>query len=100
MIGAKTICVGSMSSPTLSALMIHEIDLTVKIWPGYGRDEEPAERTVLFNIETTRTPLPSALTVDKRCSAVLRGGSHEDRLIGGGARDRNRMVTQGVETAI
>ena len=38
--------------------------------------------------------------VDKRCLAVLRGVSHEGRLIGGGARDRNRMVTQGAETAI
>ena len=26
--------------------------------------------------------------VDKRCSAVLRGVSHEGRLIGGGARDQ------------
>ena len=29
-----------------------------------------------------------APTVDKRCSAVLRGVSHEDRLIDGGARDQ------------
>ena len=28
------------------------------------------------------------LSVDKRCSAVLQGVSHEDRLIGGGARDQ------------
>ena len=27
-------------------------------------------------------------TVDKRCSAVLRGLSHEGRLIGGGAHDQ------------
>ena len=35
-----------------------------------------------------RTPLPSAPTVDKRCSAVLQGVSHEGRLIGGGARNQ------------
>ena len=35
-----------------------------------------------------RTPLLGAPTIDKRCSAVLRGVSHEDRLIGGGARDQ------------
>ena len=40
------------------------------------------------------------IPVDKRCSAVLRGVSHEGRLIGGGARDWNRMVTQGTETTI
>ena len=44
MIGVESICTGSMSSPTLSALMIHEIDLTVKIWLGYGRDEEPTKK--------------------------------------------------------
>ena len=35
-----------------------------------------------------RTPLLGAPTIDKRCSAVLRGVSHEDGLIGGGARDQ------------
>jgi len=40
------------------------------------------------------------IPVDKRCSTVLREVSHEGRLIGGVARDRNRMVTQGAETAI
>ena len=33
-------------------------------------------------------PLPGAPTVDKRCSTVLQGVSHEGRLIGGGARDQ------------
>ena len=33
-------------------------------------------------------PLPGAPTVDKRCSVVLRGVSHEGRLIGRGARDQ------------
>ena len=41
-----------------------------------------------------------APTVDKRCSAVLRGVSHEGRLIGRGAHDKNWMVTQVAETAI
>ena len=35
-----------------------------------------------------RTPLPGASTIDKRCSVVLRGVSHEDRLIGRGACDQ------------
>ena len=30
----------------------------------------------------------TSFSVDKKCSAVLRGVSHEGRLIGGGARDR------------
>ena len=55
MIGAVSICTGSMSSPTSSALMIQEIDPTVKISPGYGRDKKPAKRTILFDMETTRT---------------------------------------------
>ena len=82
MIDAESIYTSSMSSPTPRALMIHEIDPTVKIWPGYGRDEEPVERTILFNIEIARTPLPGAPTVDRISSVVLRGVSHEGRLIG------------------
>ena len=81
MIGVETIYTGSMSSSTPSALMIHEIDPTVKIWPGYGRDEEPVEKAILFDKETTCKPLPSAPTVDRISSAVLRGVSHEGRLI-------------------
>ena len=81
MIGAESICTDSMSSPTPSALMIHEIDPTVKIWLGYGRDEESAECTILFDIETTRTPLPGAPTIDRISSVVLRGVSREGRLI-------------------
>ena len=80
--------------------MIQEIDPTMKNWPGYGRDEEPVEHTILFDMETARTPLPGAPTIDGISSAVLRVVSHKGRLIGGGARDRNRMVTQGAETAI
>ena len=53
-IGAVLICIGSMSSLTSSALMIHEIDPTVKIWPGCGRDEEPTEKAILFHKETAR----------------------------------------------
>ena len=53
-IGAVLICTSSMSSPTPSALMIHEIDPTVKIWLGCGRDEEPMEKAILFDEETTR----------------------------------------------
>ena len=56
MIGTALIYAGLMSSPTLSALMIHEIDPTVKIWPGCGKDEEPAENTILFDKETHAPP--------------------------------------------
>ena len=82
MIGAESIYTGSMSSPSPSALMTQEIDLTMKIWLGCGRDEEPAKHTILFDMETARTPLPGVPTVDKISSAVLQGVSHEGRLIG------------------
>ena len=36
----------------------------------------------MFGKETARTPLPSAPTVDRISSAVLRGVPHEGRLIG------------------
>ena len=39
-------------------------------------------------MESACTPLSGTSIVDKRCSAVLRGVSHEGRLIGGGARDQ------------
>ena len=81
---------GSRSSPTPSALMIHEIDPTVKIWLGYGRDEELAERTILFDIEIACIPLPSAPTVDRISSMVLRGVSHEGRLISKDACNREQ----------
>ena len=74
MIGTETICAGSRSSPTPSALTIHEIDPTVKIWPGYGRDEEPAKCTI----------------VDRISSTVLQGVSHEGRLIDSGARNQEQ----------
>ena len=60
----------------------------MKIWPGYGEDEEPAKRTILFVIETTCTPLPGTPTIDKRCSAVHRGVSHDGRFVSGGARNQ------------
>ena len=62
--------------------MTHEMDPTVKIWPGCGRDEEPMEKAIVFDKETARTPLPSTPTVDRISLAVLRGVSHEGRLIG------------------
>ena len=62
--GVVLIYTSSMSSPTPSALMIHEIDPTVKIWSGYGRDEEPTKHTILFDMETARTPLLGAPIVD------------------------------------
>ena len=52
MIDAVSICTGSMSSTTPSALMIQEIDLTVKTWVGCVRDKEPMKSTILFNMET------------------------------------------------
>ena len=90
MVGAESICTGSMSSPTPAALMIHEIDPTMKIWPGYGRDEETAEKVILFNKKIARKPLPGAPTVDRISSTVLRGVSHEGRLIGRGARNQEQ----------
>jgi len=89
-VGVEPICPGSRSSSTPSALMTHEMDLTMKIWLGYERDEEPTEKTILFDKETTRTPLPGAPTVDKISSAVLQGVSHEGRLISRGARDQEQ----------
>ena len=71
MIDEELICTGSRSSLTLSALMIHEIDPTMKIWSGYGRDEEPAEKAILFDKETTCKPLPGTPTIDRISSAVL-----------------------------
>ena len=82
MVGAEWIYTGSRSSPTPSALITHVMDLTMKIWPGYGRDEEPAKKTILFDKETARTSLPGAPTIDIISSTVLRGVSHEGRLIG------------------
>ena len=89
-IGAESICTGSRSSPTPSVLMIHKIDLTMKIWPGCGRDEEPVEKAILFGKETTCIPLPGAPTVNRISSVVLRGVSHEGRLIGRGAHDQEQ----------
>ena len=41
-------------------------------------------------METARTPLPDMPTVDRISLAVLRGVSHEGRLIGRGARDQEQ----------
>ena len=71
MVGAERIYTGSRSSMTPSALMTHEMDPTVEIWPGCGRDKELAEKAILFDKETTRTPLPSEPTVDRISSVVL-----------------------------
>ena len=86
MVGIESICTGSMISPSPLALITLKIDPIVKIWLGFGEDEEPAKRTILFVIEIARTPLPGAPTIDKICSAVHRGVSRDGRLIGGGAR--------------
>ena len=55
MIGTESSYTGLRSSPTPSALIIQEIDPTVKIWLGYGRDEEPVQKAILFDKETART---------------------------------------------
>jgi len=34
--------------------MIHEIDPTVKIWPGRARDEKLVEKAILLDEETAR----------------------------------------------
>ena len=82
MVYVEMIYTSSRSSPTPSTLMTYEMDPTVKIWPGSGRDEEPTEKAILFDKEIARTPLPGAPTVDRISSTVLRGESHEGRLIG------------------
>ena len=82
MVDAELICTGLRSSLTPSALMTHEMDPTMKIWPGCGRDKEPMEKAILFDKETARTPLPGAPTIDRISSAVLQGVSDEGRLIG------------------
>ena len=64
-IGAETIYTRSRSSPTPSVLMTHEMDPTMKIWLGCGRDKEPAEKAILFDKETARTPLSGMPTVDR-----------------------------------
>ena len=89
-IDAESICTGSRSSPTPSALMTHEMDPSVKIWPGYGRGEEPAEKAILFDKETGRKPLPGAPTVNRISSTVLRWVSYEGRFIGRGAWDQEQ----------
>ena len=89
-VGAERICTGSRSSPTPSALMTHVMDPTVKIWLGCGRNEEPTEKAILFDIETARIPLPCVPTVDRISSAVIRGVSHEGRLIDREAYDQEQ----------
>ena len=89
-VGAESICTVLKISPSPSALMTQEIDPAVKIWLGFGEDEELKKCSILFVMEIARTPLPGVPTVDKRCSAVLRGVSHEGRFIGGGARNQEQ----------
>ena len=67
----ESIYTGSMISPSSSALMTQEIDLIIKIWSGFGEDEEPAKCTILFVMETTCTPLPNVPTVERISSVVL-----------------------------
>ena len=81
MVGAQSIYIDSMSSLSLSALITQEIDPTIKIWPSGGKDKEPAKHTILFDMEIACTPQPSVPTVNRISSAVLRGVSHEGRLI-------------------
>ena len=100
MVSAESIDTGLMISPSPSALMTQEIDPTVKVWPSFGEDEEPEKCTILFVMETTRTPLPGAPTVDRISSAVHRGVSRDGRFVDGVRVIRNRMVTQGAETTI
>ena len=37
----------------------------MKIWSGWGRDEEPMDKAILFDKETACTPLPGAPTIDR-----------------------------------
>ena len=66
MISVESIYTGLRSSLTPSALMIHEIDPTVKIWPSYERDEEPMEKAILFDKETTDPYLACQLSIEYR----------------------------------
>ena len=84
-VGAESIYIGLKISLSPSALMTQEIDLTVMIWPGFGEDEELEKCTILFIMEIACTPLPGAPTVNIISLVVLRGVSHEGRLIGRGA---------------
>ena len=47
-----------------------------------------SQKAIWFIMRSARTPLPGAPTIDKRCSVVHRGVSHDDRFVGGGARDQ------------
>ena len=55
---------------------------------------DPAENVMLmlksiwFARESSAHHLPGVSTVNKKCSAVLRGVSHEYRFVGGGARNQ------------
>ena len=71
MVGIESIYTGSMISPSSSALMTQEIDLIIKIWSGFGEDEEPAKCTILFVMEIAHTPLPGMPTIDRILSVVL-----------------------------
>ena len=62
----------------------------MKIWPGFGEGKEPAKHTILFVIEIARTPLPGAPTIDRISLVVLRGVSHEGRLISSGAHNQEQ----------
>ena len=90
MVGAESICTGSMISPSLSALMTQEINPIIKIWLGFGEDEDPAKCTILFIMEIACTPLPGVLIVDRISSAVLRGVFHEGRLIDRSVRNQEQ----------
>ena len=90
MVGAESICTDLMIFPSPSVFMTQKIDPTVKIWPGFGEDEEPEKCTILFVMETACTPLSGEPTVDRISSAVLRGVSHEGRFIGRGARNQEQ----------
>ena len=90
MVGIESIYTGLKIFPSPSTLMTQEIDPTVKIWSGFGEDEELEKCTILFFMETTRTPLPGVPTVDRISSVVLRGISHEGRLIGRGAHNQEQ----------
>ena len=62
--------------------MIQEIDQPMNIWASCGEDEEPAKCIIMFDMETARTLLSGAPTVDRISLAVLRRVFHEGRLIG------------------
>jgi hypothetical protein len=60
--------------------------LTVKVWPA-SRIMEAGKVTIWLAMESARTPLPGAPLSTRYSRQSTEGGTHDGRLVGGGARD-------------